>query len=65
MSDTFDARTYVHCSCGGWVQESPRLEVSSMSKTSLGNARCAHRDDLIHFKIERTVVPYARYSTKR
>jgi len=47
---TFDARTFIHCACGQWVQECFTLEPSNTDET---NARCKHRDDLIHFTIGR------------
>ncbi len=46
------AITLVHCECGGWVHERDDLE-AKLHKTT-GNVSVKHRNDLQHFRLERT-----------
>ena len=51
---TFDARTYVHCECGLWVNERLDLIPSAASRERReGNARCVHEESAVHFHIQR------------
>ena len=48
---TFDQRILVHCACGLYVYDRADLKPTGGSKPDV-NARCVHRDDLRHFRIE-------------